>query len=309
MPNHESAVLLTTTSSSSVLQAIGSRTRTTIVYLPYGRHSAATPINTVSGFNGQHCEHPTEHYLLGNGYRAYNPVLMCFNSPDHFSPFGDGGLNTYTYTSNDPINNFDPSGHWKVRHLYPWLKARKPEYSSIHGVPTNKIQLTNARILGENIMVYDEFYQAGRGLVVHSDGFPGVIGAQSGKPPISAKELYDLMKTNKINLKKYEHIRVFACYSGSALNTGGESFAQTLANLTKLNVKGYKNVVANRGYSANQDAIFLRSLANVKGVSPAALKQRQVLEILKIRAKDIRKFPENSGYEVYSRKTFYPTQR
>ncbi|EGH35731.1 hypothetical protein PSYJA_44541, partial [Pseudomonas syringae pv. japonica str. M301072] len=37
----------------------------------------------------------TGHYLLGNGYRAFNPVLMRFNSPDSLSPFGEGGVNAY----------------------------------------------------------------------------------------------------------------------------------------------------------------------------------------------------------------------
>ncbi|MCU6375056.1 hypothetical protein [Morganella morganii] len=31
-------------------------------------------------------------YHPGNGYRAYNPVLMRFNCPDSLSPFGGGGL-------------------------------------------------------------------------------------------------------------------------------------------------------------------------------------------------------------------------
>ncbi len=35
--------------------------------------------------------------MLGNGYRAYSPVLMRFNSPDSWSPFGEGGVNAYAY--------------------------------------------------------------------------------------------------------------------------------------------------------------------------------------------------------------------
>lgn len=51
------------------------------------------------------------HYLLGQGYRAFNPVLMRFNSPDSFSPFGKEGLNSYSYCVGDPINFKDPVGH------------------------------------------------------------------------------------------------------------------------------------------------------------------------------------------------------
>jgi hypothetical protein len=49
--------------------------------------------------------------LLGNGYRAYNPTLMRFHSPDSWSPFGGGGLNAYTYCVGDPVNFSDPTGH------------------------------------------------------------------------------------------------------------------------------------------------------------------------------------------------------
>jgi hypothetical protein len=52
----------------------------------------------------------TGHYLLGNGYRAFNPVLMRFNSPDNLSPFGKGGLNSYAYCLGDPINLQDSTG-------------------------------------------------------------------------------------------------------------------------------------------------------------------------------------------------------
>jgi RHS repeat-associated protein len=63
------------------------------------------------GFNGERPDAVTGHYLLGNGYRAFNPVLMRFNSPDSWSPFGKGGLNTYTYCLGDPVNFSDPNGH------------------------------------------------------------------------------------------------------------------------------------------------------------------------------------------------------
>lgn len=63
------------------------------------------------GFNGELPDPLTGHYLLGHGYRAYNPVLMRFNSPDNLSPFDEGGINAYAYCRGDPVNRSDPDGH------------------------------------------------------------------------------------------------------------------------------------------------------------------------------------------------------
>ncbi|NBA97705.1 RHS repeat-associated core domain-containing protein [Pseudomonas sp. R5(2019)] len=96
--------LLATDQQRSVLQAQG-RPRT--VYTAYGFRASGSGL----GFNGHLPEARTESYLLGNGYRTFNPVLMRFNSPDSWSPFGNGGLSCYAYCGGDPINNIDPSGH------------------------------------------------------------------------------------------------------------------------------------------------------------------------------------------------------
>lgn len=73
---------------------------------------STTQRGAFSGFNGELPERATGHYLLGNGYRAYNPVLMRFNSPDSCSPFGRGGVNAYAYCVGDPVNRRDPTGHF-----------------------------------------------------------------------------------------------------------------------------------------------------------------------------------------------------
>lgn len=65
----------------------------------------------VLGFNGEHLDPISGTTHLGNGYRTYNPVLMRFDCPDSWSPFGDGGINPYTYCAGDPVNRADPSGH------------------------------------------------------------------------------------------------------------------------------------------------------------------------------------------------------
>ncbi|WP_186591228.1 RHS repeat-associated core domain-containing protein [Vibrio cholerae] len=64
-----------------------------------------------TGFNGEALDPVTGNYMLGNGYRGYNPFLMRFMSQDSLSPFSDAGINAYQYCHGDPINRIDPSGH------------------------------------------------------------------------------------------------------------------------------------------------------------------------------------------------------
>jgi RHS repeat-associated protein len=85
------------------------------------------------GFNGERPDLVTGHYLLGNGYRAFNPVLMRFNSPDSWSPFGKGGLNSYAYCGGDAVNRSDKSGH-------------APSTLSIYGVVMLKTLVRRQRI-------------------------------------------------------------------------------------------------------------------------------------------------------------------
>ena len=75
-----------------------------------------TPTRSIAhsriGFNGQLHEPATAWQLLGNGHRAYNPVLMRFHSPDRESPFDKGGPNAYAYCGSEPLNHDDPSGQF-----------------------------------------------------------------------------------------------------------------------------------------------------------------------------------------------------
>lgn len=87
------------------------------------------------GFNGQWPDTLTGHYLLGNGYRAYNPVLMRFNCPDSESPFGEGGFNTYAYCAGDPANRTDPTGHLFKR-LRRWLRGNRTPQEVADATPS-----------------------------------------------------------------------------------------------------------------------------------------------------------------------------
>ncbi|RML65544.1 RHS repeat-associated core domain protein, partial [Pseudomonas syringae pv. pisi] len=88
--NQRDGMLLVTDQQQSVTAAQGLE----FAYTPYGHRHPSGPAS-LPGFTGQRVDPVTGHYLLGNGYRAFNPVLMRFNSPDSLSPFGEGGVNAY----------------------------------------------------------------------------------------------------------------------------------------------------------------------------------------------------------------------
>lgn len=92
-------------------------------YLPFGFFQKSQAIISILALNGQCIEVQSRHYLLGNGYRSYNPIVMRFSSPDSLSPFGEGGLNCYAYGKSDPINYLDPTGHFPTRGMTNFFSA------------------------------------------------------------------------------------------------------------------------------------------------------------------------------------------
>jgi RHS repeat-associated protein len=103
--------LLATDQQRSVLNVLNTTRPHPLVYSAYGHHHSGNGLLSLLGFNGERPDPVTGWYLLGNGYRAFNPVLMRFNSPDSWSPFGEGGVNSYAYCAGDPVNRTDPTGH------------------------------------------------------------------------------------------------------------------------------------------------------------------------------------------------------
>ena len=119
-PRQSRTLLLATDNKNSVLAEIAGGKPQSIAYSAYGQQSAQPDVGTSLGFNGARREKHIGWYLLGNGYRAYNPTLMRFHSPDSWSPFRGGGLNAYMYCAGDPVNFSDPTGHFKLR-LPKWV--------------------------------------------------------------------------------------------------------------------------------------------------------------------------------------------
>ena len=105
------ALLIAGEENRSTLTVLNNSQQHSIAYTPYGHHLQEADTPQLLGFNGERFDPFTGYYLLGNGYRAFNPVLMRFNSPDSWSPFGKGGINAYAYCKGDPVNLVDIDGH------------------------------------------------------------------------------------------------------------------------------------------------------------------------------------------------------
>ena len=102
--------LIGTNQTNSTLLTYDGSTQQVNLFSTFG--AADKPQNgQLPGFNGERPDPLTGTSHLGNGYRAYNPILMRFSCPDSESPFGVGGINPYAYCENDPVNFTDPSGH------------------------------------------------------------------------------------------------------------------------------------------------------------------------------------------------------
>ncbi|WP_312269366.1 RHS repeat-associated core domain-containing protein [Pseudescherichia sp.] len=110
--------LLGVNQNNSTLLAYDGSSQQVNLYSAFG-NSNNSANSTLPGYNGERQDPLTGVSHLGNGYRAYNPILMRFNCPDSESPFGVGGINSYAYCENDPVNFSDPSGHG----IFTWFVA------------------------------------------------------------------------------------------------------------------------------------------------------------------------------------------
>ena len=121
--NSDEANLYITDQAGSVVALVSnSQLSHEYVYSPYGIETdldqSTTKAKNAQGFDGERTDKATGYQFLGNGYRAYNPILHRFMQMDDisYSPFGKGGINGYVFGNNNPIMNFDPSGHfsWSI---------------------------------------------------------------------------------------------------------------------------------------------------------------------------------------------------
>ncbi|MBA1187464.1 hypothetical protein G7Z99_00175 [Pseudomonas entomophila] len=108
--------LLLTDAANSVLGEYAADGLHTSSYSVYGERAKDEQLRSLLAFNGEACEpafdqQPAGWYLLGRGYRAYNPGLMRFHSPDSLAP-EVSGINPYVYVLGNPVNWQDPTGHY-----------------------------------------------------------------------------------------------------------------------------------------------------------------------------------------------------
>lgn len=241
LDNRVVGMLLATDQQRSVFNALQGTQQRSIAYSPFGYHPGASGLSSLLGFKGQPPDPVTGHYLLGNGYRAFNSVLMRFNSPDSLSPFGAGGLNAYAYCLGDPVNRSDPTGHI-VSELSQFLSRTKARAYSIE----TGIQLKPARNvtrLSEGVFTFEDDYKGAPRLTITGHGVPGEL-----KEGFNGLELVSLAKRHGVHIDKFESIRMVVCSSAdierNSYGITDISYAEGFNRLVKRPVKAYQGTVA-----------------------------------------------------------------
>ncbi len=249
--------LLATDFQRSVLHGVSPDKVEPNAYNVYGHRPAHSGLLSVLGFNGERPDPITGHYLLGNGYRAFNPVLMRFNSPDSWSPFGEGGVNCYGYCGGEPVNSSDPTGHALFSFLKGVLYDALPKdkilgLKELHAGP--KVQagertftstfFSMQKIMPDVYIGFDNVQGRGKRLNIQAHGgyHPSEGGLIMSKGLlVTPSELYGVMKSRK--LERFQEIRMIVCYSA---NGDVKAFAKQMADLSGVNVKGYIDNVYSR---------------------------------------------------------------
>lgn len=157
--------LFATDRQRSVLNTLNPNEIQSATYSPYGHHHAENNPSSQLGFNGERMDPTTGHYLLGNGYRAFNPVLMRFNSSDSMSPFGKGGINSYAYCLNNPMNLRDDNGHFPNFMIFKIASMMDPMSMSKFLDTHSPLKITSVSQPSHRIHTMDNQYVAGEYLI------------------------------------------------------------------------------------------------------------------------------------------------
>ena len=230
-------VLLATDQQASVIATPEERAS----FTPYGQRHPQANLMNLPGFTGQQADPVTGHYLLGNGYRAFNPVLMRFNSPDSLSPFGEGGLNAYAYCVGDPVNRDDSTGHTPafIKRAFRFMGLIKKSPRA-----TNP-KMKNFTLLNKGAYAFEDVIEGQRRLNIsahggHSEGADAWKMVVDGKV-FSAEQIHTALKYKGYDFESYDRIRLIFCHSADG---GQNSFAAEFSKLTQKPVIGFKGKVA-----------------------------------------------------------------
>lgn len=223
--------LLATDNSDSPL-AVSERLLKQLAFTPFGY----TPRydTSVVAFKGERQDPHTQHYLLGKGYRGFNPKLMRFNSPDSFSPFARGGLNSYAFVGNDPINFSDPSGHNRQGFLRGLSQVGRRVWNSLSNAaagvdpykPSVMLELLTVNNTADNIVRGTAYYNGELVDVIYSHGTPGFLHGLNLNQDVN----YGLKDVSRLLPKGPKRSVVMAVCYGAAVGPEGTSMAQAVSD-------------------------------------------------------------------------------
>ncbi|MFJ2332403.1 RHS repeat-associated core domain-containing protein [Pseudomonas helleri] len=271
--------LLATDLQRSVLHTVNPNKPQSMAYNVYGHRPAESGVTSVLGFNGERADPVTGHYLLGNGYRAFNPVLMRFNSPDSWSPFGKGGINAYGYCSGDSINKSDPSGHVldyllrRFASVFGGRKLRKAISPSFHEDVGTKggTKFTNVKQLSAGVFSAEKEVPGSLPqLVIAGHGSFDTVGGYigNGGRKLRFRELTSLLEERGIKPRKYSSAHFMVCHSAS----GGEhALAFAFNKKYAIPTLGYEGRVVTMN---DPMAVFMNSMTEVSSLFKRAQKIR-----------------------------------
>ena len=240
--------LLATDFQRSVLHGVSPDKVEPIAYNVYGHRPAHSGLLSVLGFNGERPDPVTGHYLLGNGYRAFNPVLMRFNSPDSLSPFGEGGINCYGYCGGEPINRVDPSGHvFGIKSLINYVNNIDVVGRVDKFIGLKKRMVSEVVELSEGVYQYTYKSKKGTTLVFDGHGNEPSLGGinlmKSGDKRLTPDDLIQLSLGSGVDFNDFAKVELVMCYGANA------GYAQRVADLTGLKTKAYEDVLMLMNYN------------------------------------------------------------
>lgn len=220
--------LLACDSMGSPLHADGAPCITHSSYMAFGYSPshASLPV----GFHGDYPHWLHGWYAKGNGYRWYLPQLMRFSAPDSLSPFSVGGINSYAYAGNDPVNRSDPSGHYSTLPINGVSSRKYTQLQRIVSYPTN----------GKGI--YESTARRGKPeLFLDLHGNENIVEVDDRQ--MGSRQLVKWLGEQKIEVKRYGKIHLWSCDSGALPSKAEKPLAQSFANLTGVTTEAFDGIV------------------------------------------------------------------